>query len=121
MKAQDEIEEKDVFVVWRNTDLTEGRGTLIPVAVCLTESTAVRLAWRVDVQGANGPVKKQRAFKFDGLWYAPAQIIYPTMEDDQNEQRRKRRAAIQEKMLKAGISLEELKMLEQDIRDADQA
>jgi hypothetical protein len=39
------------------------------------------LAWRVDVQGANGPVKKQRAFKIDGMGYAPAQIIYPTTED----------------------------------------
>ncbi|MFO7640125.1 MAG: hypothetical protein R6X17_02335 [Candidatus Competibacteraceae bacterium] len=64
-------------------------------------------------------MKKQRAFKIDGMWYAPAQIIYPTMEDDQNEGRRKRREKIQEKMLKAGISLEEIKMLEQDLRDAD--
>ena len=71
------------------------------------------------MQGTDGFVKKDQAFKMDGKWYAPAQIIYPTMEDDQNEQRRKRRAAIQEKMLAAGISPEELKTLEQDIRDAD--
>jgi len=30
MKA---TQEKDIFVVWRNTDLTEGRGDEIPYAV----------------------------------------------------------------------------------------
>ena len=120
-EAEMRFEEKTVFVVWRNTDLTEGRGWQVPHAVCWKQSTAIRQAKGVDVQGSNGQVKEAKAFKIDGLWYAPAQIIHPTTEDDRNEERLKRREKIREKMLNAGISEAEITELEQDLKDADQA
>ena len=114
-------EERTVFVIWRNTDLNEGRGALVPYAVCEKESTADRLKKGVNVQGANGEVKKATAFKVNGAWYAPARIIGPTEEDDKNEERRERREALVKKILAAGVPPADLKALEQVIRDADQA
>ena len=46
MKPKNTIEiqeSKTVFIAWTNTDLTEGRGVQIPLAVCESQTTAKRL------------------------------------------------------------------------------
>ena len=35
-------EEKPIYIVWTNTDLTEGRGGTRPIAYCATLTTAKR-------------------------------------------------------------------------------
>lgn len=78
------IDKKTVWVAYTNTDCTEGRGLDVPIAVCATEATALRLARKRYVQGSDGPVKTMELVKIDGKWYAPSDaiaVVYPTSED----------------------------------------
>jgi len=77
-------EKKTVWVAYTNTDCTEGRGHDVPIAVCATETTALRLARKKYVQGSDGPVRMMELLKIDGKWYAPSatiNIVDPTSED----------------------------------------
>ncbi len=61
----------DVWVVWVNTDLTEGRGFQVPKAICCAEATARRLARGANVQGSDGVVSREPAFTVNGRPYGP--------------------------------------------------
>jgi hypothetical protein len=77
-------EKRTVWVAYTNTDCTEGRGHDVPIAVCATEATALRLARKKYVQGSDGPVRAMELVKIDGKWYAPSTamtVIEPTRED----------------------------------------
>lgn len=77
-------EKRTVWVVYTNTDCTEGRGHDVPIAVCSTEATALRLARKQYVQGGDGPVRTMELVKIDGKWYAPSaaiSVVEPTRED----------------------------------------
>ena len=109
---------EDIFVNWRNTDLTEGRGSQYPYVICKYESTANRLAKGMGVQGCDAEVRKGKAYLIDGVWYMPGSIDYGTKEDEAEEKK------IQEKRLTqmkfdaaiakakaAGLSEEDMKAL----------
>jgi len=53
----------DAWVVWVNSDGTEGKGTQIPRAVCQLEATALRIARGADVQGSDGEILQVPVFK----------------------------------------------------------
>lgn len=77
-------EKRTVWVAYTNTDCTEGRGRDVPIAVCSTEATAMRLARKQYVQGSDGPVRPMELVMVDGKWYAPIaaiSVIGPTSED----------------------------------------
>ena len=77
-------ETRTVWVAYTNTDCDEGRGHDVPIAVCVTEATARRLARNRYVQGSDGPVQSMQLVKIDGKWYAPLAaigVIDPTRED----------------------------------------
>lgn len=77
-------ETKTVWVAYTNTDCTEGRGRDVPIAVCATEATAMRLARKQYVQGSDGPVRTMELVKIDNKWYAPSaaiDVIEPSRED----------------------------------------
>lgn len=77
-------EKRTVWVAYTNTDCTEGRGRDVPIAVCATKATALRLARGQYVQGSDGPVRKMELVKIDGKWYAPSaaiNVVAPTRED----------------------------------------
>lgn len=67
----DKLEEKDIWVVLQNTDLTEGRGGHIPYAVCSSETTALRLGKGNDVQGCDCRIERRTAIRIDNYWYGP--------------------------------------------------
>lgn len=78
------FEKRTVYVAYTNTDLSEGRGYDVPIAVCLCEATATRLARHKYVQGSDGPVRSIEQQKIDGLWYTPelgVRAVDPTRED----------------------------------------
>lgn len=77
-----------VYVVTRNSDLTEGRGHRVVECFCATEATANRLSQGIDVQGTDGgvngitlyqPETEDRLWK--NWWYGPVWVIPPTEED----------------------------------------
>lgn len=76
------------WVVFSNTDLTEGRGHDYPIAVCATAATSRRLAKGCYVMGSDGPIKEIDAVMLPGglggVWYMPisaVHIVAATAED----------------------------------------
>ena len=84
------METKTVYVAYTNTDLTEGRGRQVPIAVCEEEVTAIRLAKGQYVQGSDGPVRPVELMKVENDWYLLAsavEIIPPTKQDKEKQQK----------------------------------
>ncbi len=74
-------ETKDVYVVWHNSDRTEGRGRQIPKNVCQVEATAIRLAKGCDVQGSNGSIAYTEIYRVGANWYGPIALERPSVGD----------------------------------------
>lgn len=102
---------KKVFVAWTNTDLTEGRGGQIPLAVCTHESTALRLGEKAYVMGTDCPISEHVAVEVDGRWLSVCNIQYPSAGDVkcQNTIDAKRAAIARARLL--GLSDEEINTL----------
>ena len=108
------MEIKHVFVAYTNSDLTEGRGFDIPVAVCKLETTAIRLAKKRYVQGSDGPVRQVEMRKIDGVWWVPSgavQIIEPSKEDKEIQARNDAQKLALDKAKAAGLSDEDIQAL----------
>jgi hypothetical protein len=85
------LEEQQIYAVYTNTDLTEGRGQEYCMALAENESTAIRLAAGKGVQGMNARVMKAnrilvKAGEYRKTWYAPSLLVHkPNREDLENE------------------------------------
>lgn len=90
---------KVVWVVWQNTDLTEGRGFEEPIRICDSYETAVRLGKGKNVQGSDCRVSKEPAFLIEGTsgWFSRVSIESESAEDRSNRMVREKREAILEK------------------------
>ena len=113
------------YVVWTNTDLTEGRGLEYPLAICETLSTAKRLAKGKYVQGTDCSVTENTLYRIKtgphGFyhWFGPVRIIEPSKEDLEKEaflkEQKEKEAArnvILEKARVLGLTDEEIKVLQ---------
>lgn len=105
------LTQSEVFVVWCNTDLTEGRGYDYPVYTCRKEATAWRLAKGINVQGSNGRVEKVNLYRIDGTVYGPTLVTESTKEDDKEQEKMEALNRIREKALRAGLTEEEIVIL----------
>lgn len=103
-----EITLTNIYIVWTNTDLTEGRGQQVPVAYCASRSTAIRIAKRKGVQGTDAEVMTFPAIKHNGLWCAPFQMIQATDEDKKAEAAAEKKLAVIEKALASGLTKADL-------------
>ena len=104
------METKVLFLTYTNSDLTEGRGYHIPIAVSETLSTGERLGKGKYVQGSDCPVNEVECINVDERWYIPldcVNVIKPTNNDLVNE---KKRIAI-EKAKALGLGEDDLKAL----------
>lgn len=101
----------NVFIVWTNTDLTEGRGHQVPVAFCESRATAMRLAKRAGVQGTDADVQAFPAIKHHGSWCAPFQMTRSTDADKKQEIELDKRAKLIEKAIASGMTKEDLAAL----------
>ncbi|SNZ21701.1 hypothetical protein [Cohaesibacter gelatinilyticus] len=114
----DIAEERIVFAVMTNTDLTEGRGHQYVKHYCWLKATAVRLAIRSYVQGANSPVREQVAYRIGGTWYLPGKIEKATEADkiaqasiDEKQEAADKFDRAVEAAIKAGLSEEHIQAL----------
>lgn len=113
------VQEKAIYAVWTNTDLTEGRGREYIDFYCEKEATALRLAKKNYVMGSDSRVTKEKMFYVNGRWYAPGpNITLPTDADNAEEHRieaeRKAKAEkerVLAKLKDMGITEAELKAL----------
>ncbi len=104
-------ETKDVFVLYTNTDLTEGRGNQYPISVCESESTAIREGCKKGVQGTDIRAEKEFAVRIDGNWFASVNIIKPTSDDEMKDETAQKIQAIKEKLKNSGLTAEEMVLL----------
>lgn len=107
----------EVYAVYVNTDLNEGRGPIIPLYFCRSRYTAIRLSKGRDVQDSDGEIRTVKLpILPDGTIYAPlafSSIQTPTPEDqaaEARDQAQVRAIAATEKALSLGLT-------EQDIAD----
>lgn len=116
--------EKDIWIVWTNTDLTEGRGNQYPKHYCELEATAKRLAKGSYVMGSISPISNAKAYKIGNTWYYPnALIVSPTAEDKKAEEQLTKANILKEKqdqiLKKAkdlGLTDEDIKLLKEGIK-----
>lgn len=106
-----DIETKQVFIVWINTDLTEGRGYQIPKAICESRATALRISRKADVQGTDGTVSEFQAVKHMNNWCAPFQLVKTTPADKKVQEDLDIKAAALQRARDAGLSDDDLKVL----------
>ena len=102
---------KDVWVVYTNTDLTEGRGYQYPIHFCGSPATAARMAIRKGVQGSDAHVHKEIAVKVRGSWLAPVDIIEPNDADRRADALNAERLRVMDKARAAGLTDDEIRML----------
>lgn len=106
---------RKVYVVWTNTDLTEGRGSVVPQYICALKATALRLAKGINVQGSNGEITESTVtYDSNQISYiGPVKIIQGNLEDEEKEKRLQERQAIARKII--GITKEELRIIMTDL------
>lgn len=102
---------KTVYVVWTNTDLTEGRGHQVPIHICEAYSTAIRLAKGQGVQGSNAEVSSFEAIQWRGYWCGPFYLNEATTADKKEQAARDERTAVIDRAKAAGLSDADLKIL----------
>lgn len=79
---------KDVFVVWTNTDLTEGRGAEYAYAICRLEATAKRHAKGNYVMGTDCNITKEKMYRIGKRWYFPGGYEDLGTDEDKREEDR---------------------------------
>lgn len=104
MKTLEIRDTKEVFGVWINTDLTEGRGSDYVFAFCEAEATAKRLGKGRNIQGCDGRITKEKMLLIDNTWYAPhgnGFLTPPNAADIEEEKKLKKER--EEKLLREKI------------------
>ena len=88
------METKKVFVVIKNSDLTEGRGHRVIECFCEKQATARRKAAGIDVQGSDGIISEITVYKpekedikWRNWWYGPVSIELPSKVDLKEQQK----------------------------------
>lgn len=105
------MENKLIYEVYTNTDLTKGRGNKKHVAYCENIFTAYRLSKGIGVQGCDGYIDEVVAYKIDGnRWYAPVTILWPEEDVARKNLDDNIKIAV-DKARKAGLTQEEIQLL----------
>jgi hypothetical protein len=100
-----------LYVVFTNTDLTEGRGYQIPIAWSVNKYTAQRMARGEGVMGSNADVRVVDTLLVEGKQYLALDYVlleHPTKEDKLKEQQEEERNTILTKMKELGVTEEML-------------
>ena len=105
---------KQAFVVFTNSDLTEGRGFEFPIAVCEAEATAIRLSKKAYVMGSDAPIRQFTIRRDGGYWFGPVKVIAPTKEDESAQVKRDARRIAIEKARAAGLTDDEISAIAKD-------
>ena len=106
-----ELVETTMYIVYTNSDLTEGRGWEHPLYYTESMSTAMRLGRKKYVQGSDCPIYEKKVYKSGNTYYAPVKLEPATVEDRKQDELRKLRFAALEKAAAAGLTEEEIRLL----------
>ena len=106
--AQTMPETFPMFVVYTNTDLTEGRGYQYPIAWCESRATAIRLANKKGVMGSDAEVREIYGVRHNGVNYGPVRMELSNDDDRAKDAATKARREAIEKAKQAGLSDEDL-------------
>jgi len=111
-------DKKTAYVVWTNTDLTEGRGQHYPLAICEYPETATRLASRRYVMGSDCPIGETQVEYTQSGWIGPIYLIPPSQDDlikseqrIQREEAQSRKKAVLERARQLGLTQTEIDIL----------
>lgn len=114
MSVSGKNNDSTVWVVISNSDLTEGRGSDVPIAVCDIEATGLRLAKKKGVMGSDAEVRRVKVAVIDGIMHIPLWCVgvhYPTSYDIVEQERIDSSRAAYEKALAAGLTEDEINAL----------
>jgi len=100
-----------IWVVYQNTDLTEGRGSRVPIGWYACRATAKRKAKGQDVQGCDAEVREMQAWRRGNDWYGPIDIKEPTKADLAVQAAVDAREAARVKAQEAGLTPAEIAAL----------
>lgn len=101
----------ELYAVYTNTDLTEGKGAQYPFAWSTSETAAIRLSKRKGVMGADAEVRQVCGIRIGKTTFAPVHLEVPTTHDLSVDQLRHDRNEAIEKAKSAGLSPEEIKLI----------
>ena len=112
-------DEKTVWYVGINSDLTEGRGTEVIIGVTELPETARRIAHKRNVMGSDGNVFPGQAYKINGRWYVRGDITQPSAEEmelakvrlAQAERERIKQEIYDELVYEMGVDPDKLRLL----------
>jgi len=103
------------YVVWANTDGTEGRGRDVPIGWFWNETSALRFAVGKDVQGSPGRVEKTSALQSGDpgrAWFGPVNIEYPTASDEMESHRINAARLALKRARESGLSDEDIALIQ---------
>jgi hypothetical protein len=103
-----------LYVVFTNTDLTEGRGIQVPVAWARNKYTAQRLAKGQGVMGSNAEIRSIDIYDVLGVEYIPLACVhvkYPSKQDEDLQKQEEERNNTIAKMKALGVTDEMLQGL----------
>lgn len=108
------MQTKEIYCVFTNTDLTEGRGSQIPLALCQVEQTAKRLAKGKYIMGSDAPYHAVKMVEIGGIWHVPISAVTinkPSKEDAALQNKLDDFRSALQKAKDAGLSEEDIKLL----------
>ena len=108
------MESRTLYVVFTNTDLTEGRGWQHPIGYSFNEYTALRFAKNKGVMGSDAHVNGYSTLIVDGKEYVSVGLLNiqrPEQADIDKERADKKRKETITRLLDAGVDPEDLKTL----------
>lgn len=107
-----------LYVIKTNTDLSEGRGYIYPLAVCSSMTTATRLARGKYIQGGDCPIEEVETITIGSKRYLPFDAVpiqWPTNEDRDNDRRKTKletKLKLLSKLRLLGLTDEEISILQ---------
>lgn len=107
---------KTIYVVFSNTDLTEGRGAEHPIGCFESKTSAINFSKKKGVQGTDADVREMPSFLVDmaiygHCVYAPAIIHKPSDEDKRKDELHYLRENALKKAKAAGLTKEEIDLI----------
>lgn len=102
---------KKVYIVWTNTDLTEGKGEEYPLAICESIITARRLGKGSYAMGSDCRITHEELIRHNNRYYGPVRIMRSTPEEDRAQKQYDLKQEAIEKAKLAGLTEEDIKLL----------
>lgn len=113
-----------VYIVFTNTNLTDGYGSEYPLAVADYKSTATRFAKGKYVMGSDAPVKKVELVQFEGVWYLPVDYV-PILKAEKGDKERDEkdisRSEAIERAKKLGLSEDDINLIRSSSKNESMA